>query len=131
MQDYYIKMFGAKPAKGETDTLIMPGAKLVFTKSPTATSETMGRSLDHIGFNMLNADALRGFAATLEQKGAKFQRPYQPSSMGMIRILDGFGTIVEVTKAQGGYFDPKLLDADFYRVDEGGRKQGETPTRER
>ena len=131
MQDYYAKMFGAKPVKGEPDTLSVPGSKLVFTKSATATAETMGRSLDHIGFNMLNADVLKAFAATLEGKGAKFQRPYQASSMGMIRIVDGFGTLIEITKAQGGYFDLKLLDPAYYEFDEGGRRQGETPTRER
>jgi hypothetical protein len=37
--------------------------------------------------------------------------------MGMIRILDGFGTVVEITKAQGGYFDSKLLDGTFYQVE--------------
>jgi len=131
MQDYYSKMFGAMPVKGEPDTLRVPGAKLIFSKSNTPTAETMGRSLDHVGFNMLNADALRAFAATLEGKGAKLQRPYESSSMGMIRVLDGFGTVVEVTKAQGGYFDAKQLDPAYYQVDEGGRKQGETPTRPR
>jgi hypothetical protein len=51
--------------------------------------------------------------------------------MGMTRLLDGFGTVIEVTKAQGGYFDTKLLDKTFYEVDEGGKKEGETPTRAR
>lgn len=131
MQDFYMKMFGVRPVKGEPDTLNMPGGKLVFTKSAAPTAETMGRSLDHIGFNMLNADALKAFAATLEGKGAKFQRPFQASSMGMIRLVDGFGTLVEVTKAQGGYFDSKLLDPAYYDVDEGGKRRGETPTRPR
>src|SRR6266851_7466476 len=65
MEDYYTKMFGAKPVKGEPDTLSMPGGKLVFTKSASVTPETMGRSLDHIGFNMLSADVLKAFATTL------------------------------------------------------------------
>jgi catechol 2,3-dioxygenase-like lactoylglutathione lyase family enzyme len=131
MEDYYAKMFGAKPVKGEPDSFSVPGAKLIFTRSATPPAETMGRSLDHIGFNMLNADVLKAFSATLEQKGAKLQRPYESSSMGMIRVLDGFGTIVEVTKAQGGYFDLKLLDPAYFQVDEGGRKQGETPAHPR
>ena len=130
MEDYYVKMFGAKPAKGEADTFDIPGGKLVFSKSARPTAETMGRSLDHVGFNMLNAEALAAFSKTLEAKGANIQR-YQNSSMGMIRLLDGFGTVVEVTKAQGGYFDPKSLDKSFYLFDEGGRKEGETPTRPR
>ena len=128
MEAYYTRMFGAKPEKGELD---MPGAKLVFTKATTPTVSTVGRALDHIGFNMLNAPALKAFAATLEAKGAKFQRPYESSSMGMIRLEDGFGTIVEITKAQGGYFDPKLLDPAFFEVDEAGRKLGETPSHPR
>jgi len=131
MEAYYTKMFGAKPVKGEPDTLDMPGGKLVFTKATAPVAETMGRSLDHIGFNMLNAPALKAFAATLDTKGAKFQRPYESSSMGMIRLEDGFGTVVEITKAQGGYFDPKLLDPAYFEVDEGGRKQGETPSHPR
>jgi hypothetical protein len=131
MENYYIKMFGAKPVKGEPDTLGMPGGKLVFTKAMAPTTETMGRSLGHIGFNMLNAPALKVFAATLETKGAKFQRPYESSSMGMIRLEDGFGTIVEITKAQGGYFDSTLLDPAYFEVDEAGRKQGETPSHPR
>jgi hypothetical protein len=122
-------MFGAQPVKGEPNTLNMPGAKLVFTGTAVAPVPTMGRSLDHIGFNMLNADALRSFAKVLDDKGAKYNRPYESSSMGMIRVLDGFGTIVEITKAQGGYFDPKLLDNAFYQVDEGGRKEGDPPRR--
>jgi hypothetical protein len=131
IENYYTKMFGARPVKGEPDTLSMPGGKLVFTKSTSPIAETMGRSLDHVGFNMLNADVLKAFSTTLEERGAKLQRPYESSSMGMIRVLDGFGTVVEITKAQGGYFDSKLLDAAYYQVDEGGRKQGETPTHPR
>jgi catechol 2,3-dioxygenase-like lactoylglutathione lyase family enzyme len=125
IRDYYMRMFGAKPLKGEANTLSMPGAKLVFTASATAPAETMGRSLDHIGFNMLNADALKAFSKVLDEKGAKYNRPYRNSALGMTRVLDGFGTIVEITKAMGGYFDPKLLDASFYQVDGNGKKEGD------
>jgi hypothetical protein len=123
MEDYYQKMFGAKPVKGEPDTFSMPGGKLVFTKSDTQRADTEGRSLNHIGFNMLNADVLKAFAGTLEAKGA--HPKYENSSMGMIQIVDGFGTHVEITKAQGGYFDTKLLDKSWYEVDVGGKKEGE------
>ena len=129
MEEFYAKMFGAKQVNGEPDTLSIPGAKLMFSKSANPAT-TMGRSLDHIGFNMLNAQVLKAFATTLEQKGAKFDRPYESSSMGMIRTLDGFGTIVEITKAQGGYFDTKLLDATFYDVNEAGKRQGENSDRQ-
>ena len=127
MESVYTKLFGAKPVRGETDTLIIPGGKLVFSKSATPPQPTKGHSLDHIGFNMLNAEALKAFSKALEEKGAKFDRPYENSSMGMTSVFDGFGTRIEITKAQGGYFDPKLLDAAFYQVDEGGRKEGDPP----
>jgi hypothetical protein len=125
MEDYYAKMFGAKPVKGEADALSMPGGKLLFAKSATPPATTIGRTLDHIGFNMLNAEALAAFSKAFEAKGGKLQRPHESSSMGMSRVVDGFGTIIEITKAQGGYFDAKLLDAAFFQVDEGGRKEGD------
>jgi hypothetical protein len=125
IKEYYAKMFGAKPVKGKTDVLSLPGGDLVFTESATAPATTLGRTLDHIGLNMLNAEALASFSKAFQSKGGTLQRPCQSSSMGMCRVVDGFGTIVEVTKAQGGYFDAKLLDSSFYQVDEGGRKQGD------
>ena len=131
MEDYYVKMFGAKPVNGQADVFTVPGGKLIFTSAATVPTPTAGRTLDHLGFNMLNAQVLGTFSKTLEEKGAKFQRPYEPASMGMIRIVTDFGTNIEVTKAQGGYFDTKLLDEGYYQVDEGGKKQGETPTYKR
>jgi len=131
MEDYYVKMFGAKALKGETDTFSMPGWRLIFSKSASAPMPTTGRSLDHVGFNMLNAEVLGAFVKTLEERGAKFGRPYEPSSMGMIRLVTDFGTNIEITKAQGGYFDTKLLDKGYYLVDEGGKHEGETPTYKR
>ena len=131
IKDYYSRMFGAKPVKGEANTLSVPGGKLVFSASATAPEQTMGRSLDHIGFNMLNADALKAFSKGLDEKGAKYNRPYGNSALGMTRVLDGFGTIVELTKAMGGYFDPKLLDASFYQVDGNGRKENDPPRQQK
>jgi catechol 2,3-dioxygenase-like lactoylglutathione lyase family enzyme len=131
MEDYYVKMFGAKPVKGETDTFTLPGGKLIFAKAATAPMPTTGRTLDHVGFNMLNAEALGAFSKAMEERGAKFARPYEPASMGMIRVVTDFGTNIEVTKAQGGYFDTKLLDQGYYQVDEGGKKEGENPTYKR
>ena len=131
MEDYYARMFGAKPVKGEADTFTVPGGKLILSKSATVPMTTAGRTLDHVGFNMLDAQTLGAFSKTLAERGAKFQRPYESSSMGMIRIVTDFGTNIEITKAQGGYFDTKLLDQGYYQVDEGGKKEGETPTYKR
>ena len=125
IQAYYTKMFGAKSVRGEANTLSLPGGKLVFSKSDTPAVPNLGRALDHIGFNMLNAEALRVFSKGLEQEGATFDRPYENSSMGMTSVFDGFGTRIEITKAQGGYFDLKQLDQSFYEVDTGGRNEGQ------
>jgi catechol 2,3-dioxygenase-like lactoylglutathione lyase family enzyme len=131
MEDYYAKMFGAKPVNGKADTFSMPGGNLVFSKSDTAPLPTTGRTLDHVGFNMLNAEALAAYSKVLEEKGAKMDRPYAPASMGMTHLVTDFGTNIEVTKAQNGYFDPKLVDQGYYLMDEGGRKEGEKPTYKR
>jgi hypothetical protein len=130
MEDYWVKMFGAKAVSGAADTFTIPGAKLVFSKG-AAPMPTTGRTLDHVGFNMLDAAALAAYNKKAESLGAKFGRPYEPSSMGMVRLVTDFGTNIEVTKAQGGYFDTKLLDKGYYLVDEGGKKEGETPTYKR
>jgi hypothetical protein len=131
MEDYFAKMFGAKPVAGKADTLSMPGGDLVFSKSEIAPLPTTGRTLDHVGFNMLNAEALAAYSKVLEEKGAKMDRPYAPASMGMTHLVTDFGTSIEVTKAQNAYFDPKLLDRGYYLMDEGGRKEGEKPTYKR
>ncbi|OFW27116.1 MAG: hypothetical protein A3J28_05880 [Acidobacteria bacterium RIFCSPLOWO2_12_FULL_60_22] len=126
-QAWYTKMFGAKPVRGEANTLSMPGGMLVFSKSDAPAALNVGRSLDHIGFNALSAESLRVFTKGLEEKGAKFERPPESSSMGMTSVLDNLGMRIEITKAQGGYFDLKQLDAAFHTFDEGGRRQGDPP----
>ena len=127
IQAYYTKMFGGKPVRGEANTLNMPGGKLVFSIAAAPRAPNLGRALDHIGFNALSAEALRVFTKTLQEKGAKFDRPPESSSMGMSSVLDGFGTRIEITKAQGGYFDLKQLDEAFLIFDEGGRREGDPP----
>ena len=128
MEDYYVKMFGAKPVKGKQDTFDISGGKLIFTKTDAPPLPTTGRTLDHVGFDMKDAETLNAFAKRLAELGANMPRPYAPSSMGMIRLATDFGTNIEVTKAQAAYFDPQLLDKGYYTFDEGGKKEGEKPT---
>jgi catechol 2,3-dioxygenase-like lactoylglutathione lyase family enzyme len=123
IQEYYAKMFGAKPVKGEANTLSMPGGKLVFTVTATAPVPTIGRTLDHIGFNADTADALAKFTKDVSAKGAKFYRPPRNSAFGQSSLLDGFGTFIEVNKGQRGYFDLKQIEPNTYLVDEGGRTE--------
>ena len=120
IEDFYVKRFGATPVKGETDTLSLPGGKLIFSKSDKPTAPTMGRSLDHIGFNMANAEALAAFSKGLEAKGVKFYRPYTNKAFGAAMVFDGFGTLIELTKGQRGYFDINDLEPGFYKFDAQG-----------
>jgi catechol 2,3-dioxygenase-like lactoylglutathione lyase family enzyme len=125
IQEYYAKMFGAKPVKGEANTLSMPGGKLVFSVTATPPLPTIGRSLDHIGFNADTADALAKFTQDVRDKGAKFYRPPRNSAFGQTALLDGFGTFIEVNKGQRGYYDLKLIERNSYLVDESGRTEEE------
>jgi len=125
IQEYYAKMFGAKPVKGEANTLSMPGGKLVFSVSATAPAPTMDRTLNHIGFNADTADALKRFTADVTAKGAKFFRPVRNSAFGQTSLLDGFGTYIEVNKGQRAYFDLKQIEPNTLLLDEQGRREGE------
>ena len=127
MEDYYTKTFGAKPVKGEADTLSMPGGKLVFSKTDTPPLLPRGRTLDHFGFNMANAEALDKFTKRLQDSGTKID--YHPASMGMTHMSDGFGLTIEITKAQGGYADLSQLDPAFWVIGEDGKKEGEAPAK--
>jgi catechol 2,3-dioxygenase-like lactoylglutathione lyase family enzyme len=123
IQDYYTKMFGAAPVNGEANTLSMPGGKLMFTVTATPPLPTIGRTLDHIGFNADTADALAKFTKDVTAKGAKFYRPPRNSAFGQTALVDGFGTFIEVNKGQRGYFDLKQIESNTYLVDEQGRTE--------
>ena len=125
IEDYYAKMFGAKPIKGEPNTLGMPGGKLIFSVSATPSVPTIGRTLDHIGFNADTADALAKFTKDVTGKGAKFYRPPRNSAFGQTALADGFGTFIEVNKGQRAYFDLKQIEPNTYLVDESGRREGD------
>jgi hypothetical protein len=78
-QAWYAKTFGAVPGKrGQFDAADLPGVNLTFTKSDTPTAPTMGRSIDHIGFEVRG---LEPFIKKLESSGIKFDRPYQKSQL--------------------------------------------------
>src|SRR5215469_17716770 len=120
IQEYYSKMFGAKPVAGEANTLYMPGGKLVFHVAATPRAPTFGRTLEHIGFNADTAEALKKFTADVAAKGAKFYRPPRNSAFGQSSLVDGFGTFIEVNKGQRGYYDLSLIEPNTYLVSESG-----------
>lgn len=99
MQAWYIKMFGATPGKRagfETDNV--PGGELTFTKSDTPTVPSMGRAIDHIGFQIKN---LQDYCKKLEASGMKLDTPYtkRPDlGLALAFITDPWGTRIELNE---------------------------------
>ena len=112
MVDYYTNMYGAKPVRGEADTLSLPGGKLVFSKSATALASPTGTSLDHIGFEIKGShEGLEAFSKMIGAKGTKWSRPYRRSEFGNARPLDPAGVVIELTHGQDGYANHKNIEA--------------------
>jgi catechol 2,3-dioxygenase-like lactoylglutathione lyase family enzyme len=99
MQSWYAKMFGAKPGKrAQFDAADIPGANLTFTKSDTATVGTKGRTLDHIGFEIVGLEA---FCKKAEANGLKFDVPFtkRPDlGISLAFITDPWGTYIELNE---------------------------------
>ena len=114
-EDYYTKVFGAKPVKGGSDTFSLPGGKLLFSESATPTVSPTGRALDHIGFEIAGSHAgLEAFSKTVQAKGVKFVSTYRKSAMGNARPLDPAGVMTELTHGVGGYADYRQIEAEVF-----------------
>jgi catechol 2,3-dioxygenase-like lactoylglutathione lyase family enzyme len=99
MQAWYKKTFGAVPGtRGAYDTDNVSGGELTFTKSDTPVVPTMGRAVDHIGFNVKNLEA---FCKKLEASGVKLDMPYtkRPDlGLSLAFITDPWGTRIELNE---------------------------------
>lgn len=73
MQTWYARVFGATPGKeGNLDSGSLPGGTLLFAKADAPTASTVGRAVNHIGFEVAN---LESFYKRAEANGVKFDRP--------------------------------------------------------
>jgi catechol 2,3-dioxygenase-like lactoylglutathione lyase family enzyme len=99
MKAWYVQMLGAKGGmRGAFQAADLPGVNLTFSPSPEAVVGTRGRSLDHIGFEVRDLEAL---CKKLEAAGVKFDRPYSKVAalgIGIAFFTDPFGTYVELTE---------------------------------
>jgi catechol 2,3-dioxygenase-like lactoylglutathione lyase family enzyme len=100
VQAWYAKTFGAVPGKrGPFDAADLPGVNLTFSKADAPTAPTIGRSVDHIGFEVKGLEA---FVKKLEASGITFDRPYQKSqaspTTSIAFLTDPWGTQVELTE---------------------------------
>jgi predicted enzyme related to lactoylglutathione lyase len=100
MQDWYVKMFGAKPRPlGRELTGDIPGVKFMRFGFPSETlAPTKGRAVDHIGFEVKNLEA---FCKKLEANGVKLTQPYSKTrhkSFASAGLTDPWGTSIELTE---------------------------------
>ena len=98
IQAWYVKHFGAKPGmRGGNQTAEIPGANLAFAKTDKPTVPTLGRVLDHIGFDVKN---LEEFCKKLDAAGIKLDRPIvtQPNGGKLTFIHDPWGTSIELNE---------------------------------
>jgi catechol 2,3-dioxygenase-like lactoylglutathione lyase family enzyme len=99
MQAWYVKVFGAKPSTRSNGSPIadLPGTQFRFNKVETAQAPTMGRILDHIGFDVTD---LPGFIKKLEAAGITLDRPYTKNARGgaLAFIHDPWGTSIELNE---------------------------------
>ncbi|MEQ1887368.1 MAG: VOC family protein [Bryobacteraceae bacterium] len=107
MQAWYAKMFGGIIGKRESvarpgnfiDTDDLPGVNLSISPSETHRAATIGRTIDHIGFEVKN---LPEFVKTLEAQGIKMDEAVRPANGStatrVAYLTDPWGTRIELTE---------------------------------
>lgn len=102
IQAWYAEKFGAKPGKrAQWDGGDLPGANLTFAKATGESAPTVGRALDHIGFEVRDLEA---FCKKLEASGIKFESPiHKVPQLGLqfVFLSDPWGTRIELTEGLG------------------------------
>jgi catechol 2,3-dioxygenase-like lactoylglutathione lyase family enzyme len=99
-QAWYGKIFGAKVGtRGANNDPVadIPGSQLRFRRVDTAQAPTKGRTLDHIGFDVVD---LKEFIKKLEAESIKLDRPYTERGPGsaLAFITDPWGTSIELNQ---------------------------------
>jgi catechol 2,3-dioxygenase-like lactoylglutathione lyase family enzyme len=102
IQAWYAEKFGAKPGKRAIwEAGDLPGANLTYAKATADVAPTMGRALDHIGFEVHDLEA---FCKNLEANGVKFEGPIHKApqiSLEYVFLVDPWGTRIELTEGLG------------------------------
>ncbi len=97
-QAWYVKHFGGKPGtRGPFRKADIPGIELTFANANGPVEPTIGRAVDHIGFEV---DDLESFCKKLESEGISFDIPFRTiESMGLsvAFLTDPWGTYIELT----------------------------------
>jgi uncharacterized glyoxalase superfamily protein PhnB len=101
-QAWYVQRFGAVPGiRLRYAAADLPGINLNFSDATGPVGPTKGRTLDHVGFEIVNLEA---FCARLADSGVKFDVPYRraPNGLGVAFFTDPWGTYVELTEGLAG-----------------------------
>ena len=102
-QAWYATMFGGKPGtRWRYDAVDIPGINLNFSyNSDAGGAPTVGRMLDHIGFEVTNLEV---FCGQLEAKGVTFEVPYtlHRSGIGYAFLADPWGVRIGLTEGLRG-----------------------------
>lgn len=110
LKSWYVKAFGANPGRRPCVACLskprmieagdMPGVNLSFSEAPRGRTplSTKGRSLDHIGFEVTNLEAL---VKSLEANGIALEGPIREVPGTRLRVAfltDPWGTYIELTE---------------------------------
>jgi catechol 2,3-dioxygenase-like lactoylglutathione lyase family enzyme len=99
MQAWYAKLFGAKPGmRGKYQAADIPGANLTFTASEQPTVTTKGHVLDHVGFDVVDLDAVLKRLAAAGVKPAVPATKNPANGVSLAFIYDPWGTYIELNQ---------------------------------
>ena len=101
-QAWYVQRFGAIPGiRLRYAAADLPGINLNFSDATGPVAPTKGRTLDHVGFEIVNLEA---FCTRLAESGVKFDVAYRkaPNGLGVAFFTDPWGTYVELTEGLAG-----------------------------
>ncbi len=98
-QAWYAKTFGGKAStRNNAPVVDLPGVQIRFAKADAKQAPTLGRVLDHIGFDVKDHPA---FVKKLEADGIKLDQPARTNPQGgntTTYITDPWGTRIEIVQ---------------------------------
>ena len=98
-QAWYAKTFGGKAStRNGAPVVDLPGVQIRFAKADKKQAPTLGRVLDHIGFDVKDHPA---FVKKLEADGIKLDQPARTNPQGgntTTYITDPWGTRIEIVQ---------------------------------
>ena len=103
IRDWYVKIFGAEASSRRAwPSAVVPGGRIDVIKAESRPEPTLGRAIDHIGFEVVDMDA---FAERLRSEGIEFNvEPREIPQLGLkiAFITDPIGTYIEITEGLAG-----------------------------